>query len=182
MRRFFASLLEIFEVLIIAVAAVVIVRHYLIQPFLVSGDSMVPSFQNGNYLLIDELTFRLREPERGEVVVFKFPKNETTYFIKRIIGLPGERIKVEDGKVTVFNAEHKDGLVLEEKYISEAMTSGNRDVQLGPEEYYVLGDNRPASYDSRSWGAVPQKDLVGLVRLRLWPVAEASVFQAPNFE
>jgi len=112
MRRFLASLLEIFEVLVIAIAAVIIVRHYLIQPFLVSGDSMVPNFHNGNYLLIDELTYRIRPPERGEVIVFRFPKNESTYFIKRVIGLPCERVKIDSGVVTIFNASHKDGLVL----------------------------------------------------------------------
>ncbi len=182
MRRFLASLLEIFEVLVIAIVAVVIVRRYLIQPFLVSGDSMVPNFQNGNYLLIDELTYHLRAPERGEVVVFRFPKNESTYFIKRVIGLPGERVRIDNGTVTIFNADHKDGLVLKEDYLQGEPTTGTRDVQLGENEYYVLGDNRPASYDSRSWGAVPKKDIVGVVRLRLWPVAEASVFDLPSFQ
>jgi signal peptidase I len=182
MRRFLGSLLEIFEVLVIAIAAVIIVRHYLVQPFLVSGDSMVPNFHNGNYLLIDELTYHIRQPERGEVIVFRFPKNESTYFIKRVIGLPGERVKIDNGVVTIFNAEHKDGMALKEGYLQGEVTSGTRDVQLGADEYYVLGDNRPASYDSRSWGTVPKKDIVGVVRLRLWPVSEAGVFNSPSFQ
>lgn len=183
MRKFFGSLLEVVEVAIIAIGAVFIVRHYLIQPFLVSGDSMVPNFHNGDYLLIDELTYRLRGPERGEVVVFRFPQNESTYFIKRVIGLPGERVKIEGGKITIYNADHREGLTLDESYLPKsALTSDVRDITLGKDQYYMMGDNRPASYDSRRWGPLPSKDIVGLVRVRLWPVAQASVFETPSFQ
>src|SRR6185503_2134987 len=101
MRKFFGSLLEVTEVAVIAIVAVLLIRAFLIQPFLVSGDSMVPTFHNGDYLLVDELTYRLREPQRGEVIVFRYPRDEKLFFIKRIIGLPGERVEIEGGKVVV---------------------------------------------------------------------------------
>ncbi len=182
MRKFFGSVLEVVEVLVIAIGAVLIVRNYLVKPFLVSGDSMVPNFHNGDYLLIDELTFRIRPPERGEVIVFKFPENESTFFIKRIIGLPGERVHIENGQITIFNSAHPDGFALSEPYLPASdITTDTRDITLGPGEYYMLGDNRPASYDSRSWGPMPAKDIVGLVRARLWPAAQAAVFDAPSY-
>src|ERR1039458_5432166 len=101
MRKFFASLLEVLEIAVIAVGAVFIVRTFLVQPFLVSGTSMSPNFSNGDYVLTDELTYRLRPPERGEVVVFHDPQDYSTYFIKRIIGSPGEHVLVKNNAVTV---------------------------------------------------------------------------------
>lgn len=186
MRRFFSSFLEVFEVAAIAIGAVFLIRNFLVQPFLVSGASMVPTFQNGDYLLIDELTYRLRDPKRGEVAVFRYPKDiSTTYFIKRVIGLPGEKIEIVDGKVVVINTEHPDGLVLNESYIpSTVQTQGNcgkSSFELGKGEYLVLGDNRLQSFDSRCWGSLEKKDVVGVVRLRLWPVAHAMAFGAPTY-
>src|SRR3990167_8771458 len=99
MRQFFVSVLEVLEVALIAIAAVFFIRNFLVQPFLVSGSSMIPNFHDGDYLLVDELTYRFRTPERGEVAVFRYPNDESTYFIKRIIGLPNERIKIANGQV-----------------------------------------------------------------------------------
>ncbi len=183
MRQFFASVLEVVEVALVAVAAVFLIRTFLVQPFLVSGSSMVPNFKNGDYLLIDELTYHLRAPERGEAIVFRYPKDESTYFIKRIVGLPGERVVLKDNTITIFNKEHPDGFTMDEKeYLPVSfVTSGNEDVTLGPAEYFAFGDNRSASFDSRSWGTLPKKDIVGLVRLRLWPVMEFRAFAAPQY-
>ena len=182
MRKFLGSLLEIVEIAVIAIGAVWFVRSFLVQPFLVSGESMVPTFQNGDYLLIDELTYRLRAPERGEVMVFRYPEDESTYFIKRVIGLPGERVSIADGKVTIYNADHREGLLLNESYLpANSGTEGAIDMQLGEGEYYMLGDNRPYSFDSRRWGALPKEDIVGRVLVRLWPASQAAVIKAPNF-
>src|SRR3989344_2198007 len=179
MRRFFGSLLEVVEVAIIALGAVFLIRTFLVQPFLVSGASMVPNFHNGDYLLIDEVSYRFREPERGEVVVFRYPNDESTFFIKRIIGLPGERVALNEGKITVFNAEHPQGELLGEEYLpSTAFTSARSGNKW---EYLVLGDNRSYSYDSRDWGALKRKEIIGLVRLRLWPVTGLTVFAAPSY-
>ncbi len=186
MRQFFASALEVLEVAFVAIGAVLLIRNFLVQPFLVSGESMAPTFENGDYLLVDELSYRLRTPERGEVVVFRYPRNESTYFIKRIIGLPGERVLIRDGGVTVFDPEHSQGYQLEEGYLPRDLATLVRpgeqsEFKLGNDEYLVLGDNRSQSYDSREWGILQKKELVGMVRLRLWPVKEMTVFAAPNY-
>ncbi len=182
MRKFLASLLEVVEIAVIAVAAVFIIRAFLVQPFLVSGTSMYPTLSDGNYLLIDELTYRIRPPERGEIIVFHDPQDYSTYFVKRIIGLPGDRVIINNGSVTIDDAQHPNGLLLKEPYLSAGtVTSGHYDVMVPQGEYYVLGDNRPLSYDSRSWGFMPASDIVGLVRFRLWPLNQLSVFSAPAY-
>ena len=182
MRQFFASVLEVLEVAAVAIGAVFLIRHFLVQPFLVSGSSMVPNFANGDYLLIDELTYHFRAPERGEVLVFRYPKDTSTYFIKRLIGLPGETVQVKDNKVTIFNKENPNGLVLGENYLPKSFTtSGDEETTLGAGEYFMMGDNREYSYDSRSWGVLPASDIVGLVRLRLWPINDFTAFAAPQY-
>lgn len=166
-----------------AVVSVFLIRTFLVQPFLVSGASMTPNFLDGDYLLVDELTYRFRSPERGEVAVFRYPKDETTYFIKRIIGLPGERVQIQDGKVVVFNDQNPQGAILKEPYLPEraAITGNTEAVKLGPDDYFVLGDNRAASFDSRSWGILEAREIVGLARLRLWPLGSVRAFAAPAY-
>lgn len=169
-----------------ALVAVFLIRTFLVQPFLVSGASMAPNFQDGNYLLIDEVSYRFREPARGEVVVFRYPNDESTFFIKRIIGLPGERVVLVNGKVKVFNDEHPDGIVLDESYLPPTTFTSSRggdkaEFRVSDEEYLVFGDNRSYSYDSRDWGTLKKKELIGLVRLRLWPVKGFTVFAAPEY-
>lgn len=182
MRKFFASFLEVLEVAVIAVVAVFIIRTYLVQPFLVSGSSMSPNFENGDYVLVDELTYRLRAPERGEVVVFHDPQDFSTYFIKRVIGLPGEKVTIKNDTVTVFNPDHPDGLKLAEPYLPNGTgTTGTYDFKLSSSTYLVLGDNRPFSFDSRMWGPLSKNDVVGLVRVRLWPLNELTAFAAPQY-
>lgn len=183
MRTFFSSVLEIVEIAFIAIAAVFLIRTFLVQPFLVSGASMAPNFADGDYLLVDQLTYRMREPQRGEVAVFHSPGDESTYFIKRIIGLPGERVRVDNGEVTVTNKDNPNGLLLDETYLpSGTLTTGSADLVLGDGEYFVLGDNRSYSFDSRSWGKLPKYEIVGLVRMRLWPPTNATVFASPKFD
>jgi len=179
MKKFLWSVFEVAETIIIAVAAVFIVRSFIAQPFLVSGSSMEPGFSNGNYLLVDELTYRFRNPERGEVVVFKYPKDTSSYFIKRIIGLPGETVEVKNGQVGIMSG----GLpqTLREPYVLQKMDVADFTKTLGPDEYFVMGDNRNFSFDSRSWGPLPKDDLVGVVRFRLWPVSEAMAFTPPAY-
>jgi signal peptidase I len=186
MRKLLVSVLEVAEVVVVALGAVFVVRSFLVQPFLVSGASMAPSFENGNYLLVDELTYRFRPPERGEVVVFRYPNDESTYFIKRIVGLPGDRIVIKDGVVTVVSPAHPEGERLTEPYLAAGMTTAVRrqdeaNVTLGPGEYFVLGDNRSYSFDSRDWGPLKTTEIIGLVRLRLWPLTGLTVFAAPRY-
>ncbi|MBI4034062.1 MAG: signal peptidase I [Candidatus Brennerbacteria bacterium] len=179
MRKLIWSFLEVVETLVIAVVAVFLVRNFIAQPFLVSGSSMEPNFSNGNYLLVDELTYRFREPQRGEVVVFRYPLDRRAFYIKRIIGLPGERVLVEEGKVSIMKGNEE--IVLNESYLTGGPTRGRFDVTLGSEEYFVMGDNRNFSFDSRSWGSLQQEDVIGIARLRLWPITEAMAFTAPQY-
>lgn len=182
MRKFFASFLEVLEIAVIAVAAVFIVRTFLVQPFLVSGTSMVPTFSNGDYVLTDELTYRIRPPERGEVIVFHDVSDPSTYLIKRIIGLPGETVSINNNTVTIYNKQNPNGFVLNESYLpAGTVTAGDQTWTLSSSSYFVMGDNRAVSYDSRSWGPLPASNIVGLVRFRLWPLNAITVFSAPHY-
>ncbi len=146
------------------------VRFFIAQPFVVSGSSMVPTFQDKNYLIVDELTYHFTTPARGDVVVFHPPgQPKGVYYIKRVIGLPGETISVQNGVVTITNSEHPNGWVLTEPYIS-AETTMNVTKEIGADEYFVMGDNRPFSSDSRTWGVLPKANITGRAFLRLFPL------------
>ncbi len=183
MKQFWLAFKEIAEVVIISLFTVYIIRTFLVQPFLVSGASMEPNFSNGNYLLIDELSYRFREPKRGEVIVFRYPGDEKTFYIKRLIGLPGERVVIKDGAILIYNNENPQGFALPENYIDSGVrTLGKNDVLLSDDQFFVLGDNRYYSFDSRNWGSVSREEIVGIARLRLLPVSEAKAFEAPVYE
>lgn len=182
MRKILVPLLEVLEVLIIALVSVIVVKAYLVQPFLVSGDSMEPNLSNGNYLLVDEISYRFRDPGRGEVIVFRYPQNEAVFYVKRIIGLPGETVTIKDSKITIFNDYYKEGLELGEGYLPiETRTSGDLSVTLEDGQYFVMGDNRLYSFDSRSWGPLPEDDILGLVRYNLWPLNKARAVSIPSY-
>lgn len=168
---------DFIKVFVIAVAIIVPVRWFLFQPFVVTGDSMRPNFEDGNYLIVDEITYRLREPHRGEVVVMRFPHDPSQFFIKRIVGLPGERVVVDNGHMTVYSPNSTDGTNLDETYLpNKNSTFGNVDRVLGPDEFFVLGDNRLSSSDSRIWGPLPRGSVVGRVYLRLFPLGDFKFF------
>ena len=174
--------LDFIKVFIIAVAIIVPIRWFLFQPFVVTGDSMRPNFQNGDYLIIDEISYRFREPHRGDVIVLRFPNDESQFFIKRIIGLPNDRVVIENGKVKIYNSEHSQGFVMEEQYLpSNNLTYGNLDLTLDKDDFFVLGDNRLSSSDSRIWGTLPQKDIVGRVFLRIFPLPRLQAFSPPVY-
>ncbi len=171
--------LEIIKIAILAGVTIALVRYFLFKPFYVKGQSMEPAFHERDYLIIDEITYRLRTPERGEVVVFKSPIN-TDYYLKRIIGLPGERIKIENNTVIIYNEANPRGLVLNETYLEEE-TPGSVSLTLGSDEYFVLGDNRDSSFDSRRFGAIKEETIVGRVWFRGWPVSRMSTFSLPEY-
>ena len=181
MRNILAFLWETAKIAIIALVIVVPIRYFLFQPFFVKGQSMEPNFENGDYLIIDEITYRFREPQRGEIIVFKYPNDTSQKYIKRIIGLPGETIGLKDGKIIIFS--QKGEQILEESdYISQSIyTAGILKLTLNEDEYFVLGDNRFVSSDSRRWGTLPRKDIIGKVFLRAWPFAALSMIEAPNY-
>lgn len=172
---------EIIKVVVISALIVVPIRYYLIQPFFVSGSSMVPQFHNGEYLIIDEFSYRNNPPQRGDVIIFRYPKDTAQFYIKRIIGLPGETVQIKDEKVIIYDKERKLypwGLALDEtSYLKKGeLTKGNVDITLGDSEYFVMGDNRNASSDSRYWGPVDKKFIIGKVWVRAWPFSEAKIF------
>jgi signal peptidase I len=171
MKQFLLSLWEVLEILVVALISIFIIYSFIAQPFQVQGASMEPNFHTKQYLIVDEISYRLREPERGEVVVFHNPRNESEFYIKRIIGLPGEEISIKNNKVFIVNGTHPNGFVLNEPYLppSTEMPNSTNPLQLGKDEYFVMGDNRLQSFDSRSWGPVKRSEMVGVVRMRLWP-------------
>jgi len=175
-------LLEFIKIAVLAGLTIVLVRYFLFKPFYVKGESMEPSFLDHEYLIIDEVTYRFNEPARGDVIVFKYPENPKEYFLKRIIGLPGERVKVTAGQIFVYNTEHPEGVSINESYIpKEVYTAGEKIVTLGPEQYYVMGDNRANSFDSRRFGPVDRNLIVGRVWFRGWPISRMQTFSTPAF-
>jgi signal peptidase I len=170
---------EIFKVLILALVIIIPLRVFVAEPFIVSGNSMVPNFLNNQYLIVDKVEYRFGKPERYDVIVFKYPKDTSQYFIKRIIGLPGETVKVEQGHILVINKDNPDGFVVKEPYLpNQAVTFGpDTPVTLGSREYFVLGDNRLASSDSRVWGVLPYSDIIGKAWLRAFPLNKFGIIE-----
>lgn len=166
---------EFFSFLFIALAIALPFRYFIAQPFIVSGSSMEPTFLDKQYLIVDEITYRFQPPQRGDVVIFKYPLDTSKYFIKRIIGLPGEHVVVEGSRVTIFNKEKPDGIVLEEPYVAYP-SDKTANYTLKDDEYFTMGDNRDKSLDSRYWGPMPKKDLVGRAIFRLFPPSKIGVF------
>lgn len=181
-KRFTEYILEVIKVILISLAIIVPVRYFLIQPFYVKGASMEPNFFDHEYLIINEISYRFNLPERGDIVVFKYPRDPSQYFIKRILGLPNETLEIKNGKITVFNNDNRDGLVLEEEYLEEEVkTFGDRTISLGADEYFIMGDNRLASFDSRSFGPIERESIVGKVWFRGWPFNKLKVFETPEY-
>jgi signal peptidase I len=165
---------EIVKFVALAAIIVVPIRTYVAQPFIVNGSSMDPTFASGQYLIVDELSYRLENPQRGDVVIFRYPKDPSKFFIKRIIGLPNETVEIKSGAVTIKTPSNSLGFQLKEPYI-EFKKYDNITKKLGDNEYFVMGDNRAVSYDSRFWGSVPKKLIVGKAFLRILPVSSADV-------
>jgi signal peptidase I len=166
---------DLFTLALLIVLVVLPLRAFVISPFVVDGESMHPTFENLDYLIIDELSYRFASPHRGDVVVFRYPLDPKVFYIKRIIGLPGETVSINHGTVSV---KDPNGVTmnLSEPYVAAEDATYNKSVALGSGEYFVMGDNRPNSSDSRVWGPLPKKDLIGRVFLRLLPISKASFF------
>jgi signal peptidase I len=185
---------EIVKVFILALIIITPIRVFLFQPFFVEGASMEPNFKDGDYLIVNELGYKkttvgaassslfevspFKTFERGDIVVFRYPKDESKFFIKRVVGLPGEKIKVSGGLVTIFNKENPDGKVLDEsEYLGKGFqTIKEVTVTIAEDEYFVMGDNRSYSFDSRDWGPLKKNEIIGKVMVRAWPLGEAKVY------
>lgn len=168
--------LEIVRFTVVALIVVIPIRMYIAQPFIVQGASMEPTFETGEYLIVDQVTYRFENPSRGDVVVFRYPKDPSKFFIKRIIGTPGDTVQIDRDTVTIINEEHPEGFTLEEPYVNQMRPDTVLTEVLGEHEYFVMGDNRNASSDSRVWGALPDDMIVGRAVVRLLPFTEVGLF------
>lgn len=185
---------ELIKIVFVSLLIILPIRTFIFQPFFVQGASMEPNFHEGEYLIVNELGYKktklsagkanlftvepFKEFNRGDAVVFKYPLNPKKYFIKRIVGLPGERLEIRNGKVFIYNDDFIEGFELKESdYLpSYVETKGEEKFNLDQGEYVVLGDNRSHSSDSRAWGALSEDYIVGRVLLRAWPLTNLSIF------
>lgn len=163
---------EVIRFSIIALLIVLPIRLFIAQPFIVSGASMETTFSSGEYLIVDQLTYQFEEPERGDVIIFRYPKDPSKFFIKRIVGLPGDSLTIQGRTVTVTNETHPEGISLEEPYVLDMSPQPPLTETLGEGEYFVMGDNRDASSDSRVWGVLHEDRIIGRAYLRLFPLTE----------
>lgn len=168
---------ETLKFALIALLIVAPIRFFVAQPFIVSGASMEPAFMNGDYLIVDELSYRFEEISRGDVVVFRLPVADNRFLIKRVIGLPGETVTIRGSRVFVTAPESDEPQEVAEWYVAnEGRDYGSLSVTLGAEEYFVMGDNRSVSSDSRAWGPLAEENIVGRAFIRLLPFDSISVF------
>lgn len=169
-------LTEIVKFSIIAILIVIPIRMFIAQPFIVSGASMDDTFASGQYLIVDQLSYYFEQPARGEVIIFRYPRDPSKFFIKRIIGLPGDTVKIENAVVTIVNKDNPQGFVLDEPYIKSMEPAPAFSETLGDREYFVMGDNRDNSSDSRSWGVLQEERIIGRAIIRLFPPYKAGFF------
>jgi len=174
-KKFGILIFEVVKVVVISLAIILPIRMFLVQPFYVEGASMEPNFYQNEYLVIDELSYRFNAPERGQVIIFKNPQNTRNYFIKRIIGLPGETVEIKDGHVYINEAQ------LEEKYIEHVSADSHSPITLANNEFFVMGDNRVNSFDSRQLGPIKQDYFIGRVWFRGWPLDRVNTFNLPEY-
>tara|TARA_B100002019_G_scaffold283344_1_gene289652 strand:- start:250 stop:888 length:639 start_codon:yes stop_codon:yes gene_type:complete len=165
-------LAEIVRFSIIAILIVIPIRMFIAQPFIVSGASMDDTFHSGEYLIVDQVTYHFDHPSRGDVVVFRYPRDPSKFFIKRVIGVPGDTITIENAEVLITNAENPDGFIVDEPYIKSMAPTTPMSETLGEREYFVMGDNRDHSSDSRAWGVLQEERIIGRALVRLFPPNE----------
>lgn len=168
--------LEIIQFAVIALIIVLPIRMFIAQPFIVSGASMEETFHTGEYLIVDQVSYRFEKPVRGDVIIFRYPRDPSKFFIKRVIGLPGDTVKIDGNVVTITSEAYPNGLTLDESYIKSMEPTTNLTEELGDREYFVMGDNRDQSSDSRVWGVLQEENIIGRALVRLFPVNEVGIF------
>jgi signal peptidase I len=184
---FWSTVVDVIETIVVAAAIFVVVYLFLLQPHQVKGASMEPNFHDGEYILTDKISYRFSEPKRGDVVVFKAPTNPDVDFIKRIVALPGEKLKIDNNRVVIFNDEHPKGFTLSEPFeVMEPIAGGShikegKTLEVPTGNYFVFGDNRTHSFDSREWGPLPKKSIIGKAWLRYWPLSKISIIKGVSF-
>lgn len=166
---------EVLKFSLLTLLIVLPFRMFIAKPFIVNGASMSPTFETGHYLIIDQISYHIKKPQRGDIIVFKYPNDTTRFFIKRIIGLPNETITIKNGQVMIKNEQSPEGFTIEEDYIKNTANK-NLEKTLSDGEYFVMGDNRSNSSDSRIWGALKEDFIVGKAFIRLFPITKVDLF------
>ena len=173
-ETFFGVLKEILHTALISLGIFFFVYILIVQPHRVKGESMVPNFQDGELLLTEKITYRFQDVKRGDVIVFQAPTARKVDFIKRIIGLPGDSVEIQNGSVFINGKESK------EPYETQS-TDGNLNIKVGENHYFVLGDNRMASSDSRSFGTIERDTIKGRAWLVYWPISDWRIISRVNY-
>jgi len=163
-------LTEIIRFALIALIIVIPIRTFIAQPYIISGSSMLDTFKDGEYIIVDQVSYYFHQPQRGDVVIFRYPLDPSKHFIKRIIAIPGDTITIEGNKVTIKNKNNPEGVLLKEPYVASMQPNTFLDETLKPGEYFVMGDNRDQSSDSRVWGILQEQNITGRAFLRLFPL------------
>lgn len=169
-----SQVVDTLKYIVLALIIVLPIRAYVAQPFIVDGSSMYPTFENRQYLIVNETVKLSQNYHRGDPVILKYPPDPSRYFIKRLIGLPGETVTVKNGSVVITGPTHADPLILTEPYVRDAQAKRDETLpsrKLGQDEFFVMGDNRAGSFDSRYWGTVPRSDMDGVPMVRLFPLS-----------
>ncbi len=179
MKEKMKYILEPVKIVFFALLIVIPIRYFLFQPFIVRGASMEPSFQEADYLIVDQISYRFREPKRGEVIVFRYPNDPQKMHIKRIIGLPGEEVVIDGENIYIIMEDEREPLV--EEYIPRARELGSEEIKLREDEYFVMGDNRTSSVDSRTWGSLPEENIIGRVIIQVSPFETLRWVGAPEY-
>jgi signal peptidase I len=187
-RNGLAAAAEIIRTVLIVFILATALRFFVVQPYIVEGTSMVPRFVNKDYLIVEKMSYRFGDPQRGDIVVFKYPNQPAINYVKRIIALPGERVKIENNTVTIYNSEKPDGWVLDEsaylsKDVSTVITGSNngREIAVAKDSFFVMGDNRPASSDSREWGLLGRDKIIGRVFIQAFPVEHFAIIEHARY-
>jgi len=176
----FVSFFNFLKTVVLVVAIALVIRIFIVQPFVVEGQSMEPSFNNADYLITEKVSFRFREPERGEIIIFHPPDSPSVNYIKRIIGLPGETIEIKDGTISINGERISENYLFSPEDIKAVSRDGLK-VNLGQNQFFVMGDNRNHSRDSREIGAISKDEIVSRVWFRLLPIKDAKAFAALNY-
>ena len=166
---------ELVRYIILALIIVIPFRVFIAQPYVVSGASSIPTFKDGDYLIVEQLSKRFEKKKRKDFFIIRYPRDPSKFFIKRLIGFPGDRIEIKNGIVTIYNEVNKDGLKLDEPYVIYKKDE-NFSTKLGEDEYFVMGDNRAGSSDSRVWGTLPKKYIIGRPIIRLLPLNKIDIW------
>jgi len=171
---------DVFKTVATVLGVAFMIRFFLIQPFYVSGPSMEPNFHNNEYIIVDQVTYRFRQPQRGDVIVFKYPQNIAVSFIKRIIATPGETVEIRNGQLYIYNKTNPNGTLLRESYINVG-TQPDTKITIPKNQYFVLGDNRNDSSDSRVWGLLSRHLITGKVWVVIYPFEDFHTIPHPAY-